>query len=339
MNQQAVRCEERVQATAMSCHHAATLFPLMSDADLEPLVASMREGGFDAEHPVLRYRGEVLDGRNRLRAAELAGVQPVYRDLPDDCDPYIESWKHNGARRHLPPSQIAAIGVMVIEQSDTWKREREERRMAANVARAEKAKGQISTQTRDEAGRVQPGGASHEARPGQKTDAGKTAKLIADHAGISRSTVERMQKLGKEDPAKLVAIARGEKSERKRPVPRINREQRHADVLRLHQQGMRTVEIARELRIHPDLVSEAKVALGIAATSPARKLWADIEHATTTLSGAGQRFEELSLCLGSQSQLQTTAEEIESCVRSLAKAIHQVRLLQNALKSAKPQAR
>ena len=79
-------------------HPAADVFPLLVDAELEPLVESMRRHGFDPAKPILIYRAEILDGRNRRRAAEIAGVAPVYLDVSDSChDPWLESWKQNGA--------------------------------------------------------------------------------------------------------------------------------------------------------------------------------------------------------------------------------------------------
>ena len=55
-------------------HPAADLFPMLSDEDLAPMVEDMRANGYDHNKPILRYRSQVLDGRNRLRAAALAGV-------------------------------------------------------------------------------------------------------------------------------------------------------------------------------------------------------------------------------------------------------------------------
>lgn len=143
--------------------------------------------------------------------------------------------KNNGARRHLPPSQIAAIGVLIFERSQVWRREREERRMAANAARAERSKGnQNAAKSRSEG--PENSGTSPEVPlfSGSRSDSTNSeAKLIATHAGVGRSTVQRMQKLAKEDPTKLLSIARGEKRERQPPPPRVDREQRRADVRRL----------------------------------------------------------------------------------------------------------
>ncbi|HYD01846.1 MAG TPA: ParB/RepB/Spo0J family partition protein [Phycisphaerales bacterium] len=52
--------------------------PDHSSDELEKLVASMREVGFGHAKPIVLYEGKVLDGRLRLRAAEIAGVVPSF---------------------------------------------------------------------------------------------------------------------------------------------------------------------------------------------------------------------------------------------------------------------
>lgn len=73
------------------------------------LQADMHEHGFDPLHPVLRWRGLIVDGRNRLAAAAAVGCIPVFRDLEDDDDPWIASLRANAVRRNLKPSQVAMI--------------------------------------------------------------------------------------------------------------------------------------------------------------------------------------------------------------------------------------
>jgi ParB-like chromosome segregation protein Spo0J len=162
----------------------------------------MRASGFDQSKPVLRYRGEVLDGRNRLRAAELAGVEPVFADVSDECDPYVESWKHNGARRDLDPDQKTAIYLKILAASDAWVKEREAAKRKANAGRSEKAKTNVPKQPRGEDGKVKPCPPSREGALGDsKPSAGSaTAKAIAEQAGVSRATVERVQRLEREAP-------------------------------------------------------------------------------------------------------------------------------------------
>ena len=94
-------------------HPAATLFPMMDAEALQALAADIREHG--QREPVILYRGAVLDGRNRLRACELAGVEPqfVTRDDADVGDPIDFVLSLNKHRRHLEPQQLAALSVRV----------------------------------------------------------------------------------------------------------------------------------------------------------------------------------------------------------------------------------
>lgn len=92
-------------------HPAAELFPMMDAEALQALADDIREHG--QREPVILYHGEVLDGRNRLRACELAGVEPltcVRDDVGDPIDFVLSLNKH---RRHLEPAQLATLSVDV----------------------------------------------------------------------------------------------------------------------------------------------------------------------------------------------------------------------------------
>jgi CubicO group peptidase (beta-lactamase class C family) len=73
-------------------------------------------------------------GRNRLAAARLAGVKPVFFEVEDSADPYRESWKHNGARQDLQPDQKAAIYGRLLAASGQWQAKRGRPRKSRNVA-------------------------------------------------------------------------------------------------------------------------------------------------------------------------------------------------------------
>jgi len=94
-------------------HSAATLFPMMDAVALQGLADDIREHG--QREPVVLFHGAVLDGRNRLRACELAGVEPqfVTRDDADVGDPIDFVLSLNKHRRHLEPQQLAALSVRV----------------------------------------------------------------------------------------------------------------------------------------------------------------------------------------------------------------------------------
>jgi len=312
-------------------HPAAELFPMLSDQDLAPLVESMLEMGFDPTEPILRYAGAILDGRNRLRAAAIANVEPVFRDVPESIDPYAESWRRNGLRRDLSPGQKAAILAKLTLESTTWQTERDDRQRAANKARGEKAK----AQPRAERGAFAEvtGAASHEARP---ADSGKTSAALAAKAGVSRSTMERSLKLAKSAPEKLDAVIRGDKPERKKPPPRIDHDARNADVLRLMGHGLTNVEIASKLKINARSVSTARTKMGVAGNSPTIKLWGDVDHATTTLEGSAMQFEQLATRVA-EGELNASAEEIGRCIKSLSRSLGTVKALRSALQRKLPQ--
>jgi protein-tyrosine-phosphatase len=313
-------------------HPAADLFPMLDDAELRPLIENIRTKGFDPGKPILRYRGQILDGRNRLRASAFAGVEPVFHDLPDDCDPYQESWRHNGLRRDLTPGQKAAILAKITAASLEWQNERDERIRKANEARAEKAKEQIASQERARDGRLQPGRSSFEDRPRERRPDNRSVTVLAEKAGVSRPTMERALKLQKEDPEKLEAVIRGDKPARKKPKPRVDHGARKIEILRLHNEGHTGAEIARRTGIPASVVSKLKVEMGIAETSAPLKLWNDIDHIATMLEGASMQIEQLASQLVEAEHLTADEQEIRKCIKSLSKSAQTVSRLRNALK-------
>ena len=55
----------------MQFHEVASIFPMMNDAELQDLAADIRANGLiDA---IWTYRGQIIDGRNRYLACQIAG--------------------------------------------------------------------------------------------------------------------------------------------------------------------------------------------------------------------------------------------------------------------------
>ena len=99
-------------------HPAAAVFPMMNDAELKELAEDIKKQGLI--HPVvLNYDESILfDGRNRLRACEMAGadtgedylVTTTLDDLPEEqVLSYIVS--ANIHRRHLTAGQKATLAT------------------------------------------------------------------------------------------------------------------------------------------------------------------------------------------------------------------------------------
>src|ERR1700730_9925717 len=73
----ALKERETTTQPVCSVHPAALVFPEMSPADLDGLVEDIKQNGL--AHPIVRTsEGVVLDGRNRLKACEIAGIDPQF---------------------------------------------------------------------------------------------------------------------------------------------------------------------------------------------------------------------------------------------------------------------
>lgn len=92
----------------LSFHPAADIFPRMSDSELSVLAEDIRAHGLKV--PITLADGVVLDGRNRLRACEMAGVEPRFEEFSGK-DPLRHVVSLNLHRRHLNESQRAMIGA------------------------------------------------------------------------------------------------------------------------------------------------------------------------------------------------------------------------------------
>ena len=92
----------------MNFHPLANIFPLIEGVAFDDLVADIREHG--VREPVWLYEEQILDGRNRWRAAEVAGVDCQTRVYAGD-EPVQFVLSLNLHRRHLSESQRAMVGA------------------------------------------------------------------------------------------------------------------------------------------------------------------------------------------------------------------------------------
>lgn len=105
-------------------HEAAAIFPLMDGIGLNLLAEDIRAHGL--LEPIVLFEGRVLDGRNRLRACELAGVEPRFEDwAPGSGSPIEWVVSHNLHRRHLSVAQRAALALDLLPRLEVEARERQ----------------------------------------------------------------------------------------------------------------------------------------------------------------------------------------------------------------------
>jgi hypothetical protein len=101
-------------------HPAADLFPPLLAEELAELAKSIEAHGMQV--PIALYKGQLLDGRGRLDAAELAGLDVVPARDVVEIDPYEFVAAANIHRRHLTLEQkrdlIAKLVRAAPEKSD-----------------------------------------------------------------------------------------------------------------------------------------------------------------------------------------------------------------------------
>lgn len=94
-----------------SFHPACAVFPLIVGPEFDELVADVKRNGL--LEPIWRNReGLIIDGRNRFRACEQAGVTPIYRTWDGPESGLVEFvCAMNIHRRHLDESQRGMIAA------------------------------------------------------------------------------------------------------------------------------------------------------------------------------------------------------------------------------------
>lgn len=108
----------------LAVHPAAMLFPLLQGTEFGALVEDIEINGL--REPIVLYQGVVLDGRNRLRACELAGVPPRFVEWDGVGSPLAFIVSRNLRRRHLNESQRSILGAQVKAMFEEEAQQRDE---------------------------------------------------------------------------------------------------------------------------------------------------------------------------------------------------------------------
>lgn len=89
-------------------HPACSALPMLDEESLQALAEDIRTNG-QLRPCVVSTSGSFIDGRNRWRACEIAGVEPdvIEREFASDLEVARYVWSENVARRHLTTSQRA----------------------------------------------------------------------------------------------------------------------------------------------------------------------------------------------------------------------------------------
>lgn len=165
-------------------HPEADRFPMLSDERLAEFAEDIRTNGL--HRPVTLWNGTVLDGRNRLKACELAGVEPRFDEFHgDEVAATRFVYSVNLQSRDLSTTQRATL---VAQREKAVEAARQ--RGAAN-------QGERTDLSADRHKSIEPFDATTE---------------LAKEAGVSRRTMARTLRVQKEDPETFKQMAAGKVS-------------------------------------------------------------------------------------------------------------------------------
>jgi hypothetical protein len=112
----------------MQVHKYAEFFPPMEGQEFDDLVHDIREHGL--LEPIVVLDGKILDGRNRYKACQRAGVEPKFKEYHGNgALSYVVS--KNVRRRHLTETQIGVIAQDMLPAFEREATVRRESNMAA----------------------------------------------------------------------------------------------------------------------------------------------------------------------------------------------------------------
>jgi hypothetical protein len=178
-------------------HPAAEMFPLMSGVELAELAEDIKAHGL--VDPIVLLGGLILDGRNRLAACGIAGVEPRFTTIEDVESPTLYVISKNLHRRHLTTSQRAAIAAEIMPMLRAEAKERQ--------AEGGRHGGAIAGQGRPKSDRVLM--ESPEAYSPSESK-GNTRDIAGKAVGVAGCTVQRAATVKDADPEEFERVKRGE---------------------------------------------------------------------------------------------------------------------------------
>lgn len=168
-------------------HEVANIFPLLEGEELDALANDIQAHGLI--EPILLYEGQIIDGRNRLRACELTGVEPIFQETSlDGLTPLEFVISKNLHRRHLGAGQRAALALSFLP------RLKEEAQQRKGIGRPPEA-------TYDE---------TIQERRDKLGEPGRATQQAGSLVGVGASSVENVEAIRRRDPDVFEKVKSGE---------------------------------------------------------------------------------------------------------------------------------
>lgn len=175
-------------------HPLADAFPLIEDEEFEELCQSIDEHGL--LEPIVMQDGVLIDGRNRLRACLVAGVEPRFEEYGEALEIPEYIWSKNAQRRHLEADQraMAATAFLDYEEAEAQKRRLEALdAQKANEARWHPESADVCTDgdAEDDGGNFSHPVGQKSVQQDEAPSHHPTAHAIAERASVSRYKAEQ----------------------------------------------------------------------------------------------------------------------------------------------------
>lgn len=90
-------------------HPIANAFPMMNAEQFQGLKDDIDERG--QQEAIVYWQGQLVDGRNRLKACQEIGIEPIECELDDDADATAYVISANLHRRHLTTAQRSMVAA------------------------------------------------------------------------------------------------------------------------------------------------------------------------------------------------------------------------------------
>ena len=119
-------------------HPAADIFPEMSEQEFADLLEDIKINGL--LEPIVLYEEKVLDGRHRLRACQMAGIEPRFEKWSNGESPATYVVSKNLHRRHLNTSQRALVAARLADFPPGGDRKKQAADLRSGLTQAEAAK-------------------------------------------------------------------------------------------------------------------------------------------------------------------------------------------------------
>ena len=165
-------------------HPACKLFPKLSDDELRDLAEDIRRNGL--QNPIVLLNGKILDGRNRLAACNIAGVEPRFKEWKGRGSAVEWVISQNMMRRHLSASQKAVVAHDLLPLLE---KEAKQRQRRANNYRRDRHLAQECA---------------------NRNGKGKAAEAAARIVGVSSRYVELVKSIKGKAPELVKKIRSGE---------------------------------------------------------------------------------------------------------------------------------